>query len=139
MTLTYNVTQDSPRGNTGGNQPLPRWWRSYFWNRARGHEIDLPDGELFNIYLAIAKMLRASGAGKSYQQILQDEDDFNEGVVEDRPSAARISALLSEWLALQGAQAAADSAESRDILHQVMKGIILNQSHSVLLATHLIC
>ncbi|KAK9428977.1 hypothetical protein V1505DRAFT_387451 [Lipomyces doorenjongii] len=76
-----------------------------------GHEIDLPDGELFNIHLAIAKVLHASGAGEVISKILQDEEDFNEGVLEDGPSAARISAFALR-MALQEVQAASDSAES---------------------------
>ncbi|KAK9388163.1 hypothetical protein V1515DRAFT_597905 [Lipomyces mesembrius] len=82
-----------------------------FGTGPRGHEIDLPDGELFNIHLAIAKVLHASGAGEAISKILQDEEEFDEGIVEDGPSAARISAFAVR-IALQEVQAAADSAEA---------------------------
>ncbi|KAK9350473.1 hypothetical protein V1505DRAFT_314652, partial [Lipomyces doorenjongii] len=82
-----------------------------FGTGPRGHEIEFPDGELFNIHLAIAKVLHASGAGEVIGKILQDEEDFNEGIVEDGPSAARISAFALR-MALQEVQAAAYSAES---------------------------
>ncbi|KAK9359376.1 hypothetical protein V1504DRAFT_470387 [Lipomyces starkeyi] len=78
-----------------------------FGTGPRGHEIDLPDGELFNIHLTIAKVPYASGAGDVTSKILQDEEDFNEGIVEDEASAARISAF-----AVRTAMQADDSAES---------------------------
>ncbi|KAK9357613.1 hypothetical protein V1504DRAFT_44487 [Lipomyces starkeyi] len=57
----------------------------------KGHAIDLPDGELFNIHLAIGNVLHASGAGETFNKILQDEDNYNDGIVTDEDSAARIS------------------------------------------------
>ncbi|KAK9489439.1 hypothetical protein V1508DRAFT_361963, partial [Lipomyces doorenjongii] len=76
-----------------------------------GHEIEFPDGELFNIHLATAKVLHASGAGEVISKVLQDKEDFNDGIVEDGPSAARISAFALR-MALQEVQAASDSAGS---------------------------
>ncbi|KAK9324475.1 hypothetical protein V1517DRAFT_351308 [Lipomyces orientalis] len=51
----------------------------------RGRSLDMPDGELFNIH--------ASEAGEAINRVLQDEADFNDGIVEDRASASRISAF----------------------------------------------
>ncbi|KAK9357537.1 hypothetical protein V1504DRAFT_54829 [Lipomyces starkeyi] len=76
----------------------------------QGHEIDLPDGELFNIHLAIGKVLHASGAGEIINKILQDEEDYNDGIVEDGASAARISAFALR-MSLKRVQAV-DSVES---------------------------
>ncbi|KAK9244294.1 hypothetical protein V1506DRAFT_522867 [Lipomyces tetrasporus] len=59
----------------------------------QGHAIDLPYGELFNIHLAIANVLHASGAGEVINKVLQDEADFNDGIIEDEASASRISAF----------------------------------------------
>ncbi|KAK9487414.1 hypothetical protein V1527DRAFT_460494 [Lipomyces starkeyi] len=97
------------RGSTGKYQPLPRWRKDY-GTGPRGHEIDLPDGGLFNIHLAIAKVVYTSGAGEVISKILQDEEDFNEGTVKDEASAVRISAFAVR-MALQEMQAD-DSAES---------------------------
>ncbi|KAK9235558.1 hypothetical protein V1525DRAFT_348075, partial [Lipomyces kononenkoae] len=58
-----------------------------------GNHIAVPDGELLNIHLAIGRVLRASGAGEIISRILKDEDDYNEGIVRDASSAARISAF----------------------------------------------
>ncbi|KAK9243166.1 hypothetical protein V1506DRAFT_581166, partial [Lipomyces tetrasporus] len=51
-----------------------------FGTGPRGREIDLPDGELFNIHLAIARVLHASGAGECINKILRDEEDYNDGM-----------------------------------------------------------
>ncbi|KAK9251236.1 hypothetical protein V1507DRAFT_465181 [Lipomyces tetrasporus] len=59
----------------------------------QGRAIDLPDGELFNIHLAIGNVLHASGAGEVINKVLQDEEDYDDGIVEDVASAARISAF----------------------------------------------
>ncbi|KAK9384465.1 hypothetical protein V1515DRAFT_589168 [Lipomyces mesembrius] len=60
---------------------------------SQGHAIDLPNGELVNIHLAIGKVLHASAAGEVINKVLQDEEDYNDGIVEDGASAARISAF----------------------------------------------
>ncbi|KAK9234859.1 hypothetical protein V1525DRAFT_349445, partial [Lipomyces kononenkoae] len=64
-----------------------------FGTGPQGNAIDLPDGELFNIHLAIARVLHASGAGEVINNVLQDEKNYNDGIVEDEASAARISAF----------------------------------------------
>ncbi|KAK9370742.1 hypothetical protein V1509DRAFT_616705 [Lipomyces kononenkoae] len=63
-----------------------------FGTGPQGNAVDLPDGELFNIHLSIVRVLHASGAGEVINNILQDEEKYNDGVVEDEASAARISA-----------------------------------------------
>ncbi|KAK9318796.1 hypothetical protein V1517DRAFT_377031 [Lipomyces orientalis] len=59
----------------------------------QANHIALPDGELFNIHLAIGRVRHASGAGEVISKIMRDEEDYNEGNVKDASSAARISAL----------------------------------------------
>ncbi|KAK9482233.1 hypothetical protein V1527DRAFT_476987 [Lipomyces starkeyi] len=59
----------------------------------QGYAIDLPDGELFNIHLAIANVLHASGAGEIINKVIQDEEDYNDGLVEDEAYASRILAF----------------------------------------------
>ncbi|KAK9357507.1 hypothetical protein V1504DRAFT_55983 [Lipomyces starkeyi] len=81
-----------------------------FGTGPQGHEIDLPDGELFNIHLAIGRVLHASGAGEIINKILRDEEDYNDGIVEDGASAARIAAFALR-MALNKVQAV-DSVES---------------------------
>ncbi|KAK9237141.1 hypothetical protein V1525DRAFT_173594 [Lipomyces kononenkoae] len=76
-----------------------------------GTTIDLPDGELFNIHLAIANVLHASGAGEVINKILQDEDDYKEGIVKYEATSARILAFALQQ-ALNGLQA--DSVQSPD-------------------------
>ncbi|KAK9337697.1 hypothetical protein V1521DRAFT_454968 [Lipomyces starkeyi] len=60
-------------------------------------------------------VLYASGAGEVISKILQDKEDFNEGIVEAEASAARISAFAVR-MALQEMQAddAAESASDCD-------------------------
>ncbi|KAK9367470.1 hypothetical protein V1509DRAFT_150387 [Lipomyces kononenkoae] len=74
-----------------------------FGTGLEGNTVDLPDGELFNIHLAIARVLHASGAGKVINNILQDEENYNNGNVKDEASAARISAF-AVTMALLGMQ-----------------------------------
>ncbi|KAK9484669.1 hypothetical protein V1527DRAFT_185969 [Lipomyces starkeyi] len=63
-----------------------------FLTGARGRAIDLPDGKLFNIHLAICNVLHASGSGEVINKV-QDEADFNKGIVKDDAYASRISAF----------------------------------------------
>ncbi|KAK9242906.1 hypothetical protein V1506DRAFT_463946 [Lipomyces tetrasporus] len=56
-----------------------------------GLTIDLPDGELFNIHLAIGRVLRMSGVGEIISKILREEENYNDGYVIDEASDARIS------------------------------------------------
>ncbi|KAK9319216.1 hypothetical protein V1517DRAFT_333252 [Lipomyces orientalis] len=79
----------------------------------QGHAIDLPDGELFNIHLAIANVLHASGAGEVINKVLQDEAEFNDGIVEDEASASRISAFALK-MALLREQAVASTEPASD-------------------------
>ncbi|KAK9234059.1 hypothetical protein V1525DRAFT_84561 [Lipomyces kononenkoae] len=81
-----------------------------FGQGPQSRAIDLPDGELFNIHLAIGNVLHASGAGEVINQLLQDEEDYDDGIVEDGASAARISAFALR-MALKRVQAV-DSNES---------------------------
>ncbi|KAK9236707.1 hypothetical protein V1525DRAFT_457436 [Lipomyces kononenkoae] len=64
-----------------------------FGTGPQGNHIALPDGELLNVQLAIGRVLHASGACELISRILKDEDDYNEGIVKDASSAARISAF----------------------------------------------
>ncbi|KAK9369448.1 hypothetical protein V1509DRAFT_619451 [Lipomyces kononenkoae] len=75
-----------------------------------GNAVDLPDGELFNIHLAIARVLHASGAGEVINKVLQDEEDYNDGIVDDEASGARISAFAVRMALLR--MQSGDSAES---------------------------
>ncbi|KAK9364824.1 hypothetical protein V1509DRAFT_572231, partial [Lipomyces kononenkoae] len=81
-----------------------------FGNGPEGSIIDLPDGELFNIHLAIANVLHASGAGEVIKKISQDEEEYNEGIVKDEASGKRILAFALKQ-ALNGLNAA-DSIDS---------------------------
>ncbi|KAK9364503.1 hypothetical protein V1509DRAFT_636146 [Lipomyces kononenkoae] len=83
----------------------------FFGRGPEGTTIDLPDGELFNIHLAISNVLHASGAGEVIDKILQDEDDYKEGIVKDEASSARILAFALQQ-ALNGLNA--DSVQSAD-------------------------
>ncbi|KAK9384193.1 hypothetical protein V1515DRAFT_446902 [Lipomyces mesembrius] len=65
----------------------------FFGNGPHGDTVDWPDGELFNIHYAIGKVLHASGAGEVIDKILRDEEDYNDGIVANETSAARISAF----------------------------------------------
>ncbi|KAK9312315.1 hypothetical protein V1524DRAFT_369860, partial [Lipomyces starkeyi] len=97
-----------------------------FGNGPEGHAIDLPDGELFNIHLAIGKVLHASGAGETINKILQDEDNYNDGIVTDEDSAARISAFALR-IALKRAQAVDsidDNGDSSNKQQEGGKGIL---------------
>ncbi|KAK9331456.1 hypothetical protein V1520DRAFT_82807 [Lipomyces starkeyi] len=64
-----------------------------FGQGLHGSGVALPDGELFNIHLAIGRVLHASGAGEIINKILRDEEDYNGGNVCDADVAARISAF----------------------------------------------
>ncbi|KAK9236559.1 hypothetical protein V1525DRAFT_345853, partial [Lipomyces kononenkoae] len=64
-----------------------------FGNGPEGTSIDLPDGELFNIHLAIANVLYASGAGQVIDKVLRDEEEYNEGTVTDEAFSSRIVAF----------------------------------------------
>ncbi|KAK9368156.1 hypothetical protein V1509DRAFT_610053 [Lipomyces kononenkoae] len=75
-----------------------------------GNAVDLPDGELFNIHLAIARVLYASGAGEVINKVLQDEEDYNDGIVESEASAARISEFAVRMALLR--MQSGDSAKS---------------------------
>ncbi|KAK9239187.1 hypothetical protein V1525DRAFT_438382 [Lipomyces kononenkoae] len=68
---------------------------------------------LFNIHLAIARVLHASGAGEVINNILQDEENYNDGIVKDEASAARISAFAVR-LAILGMQSASSMEASED-------------------------
>ncbi|KAK9256571.1 hypothetical protein V1507DRAFT_382523, partial [Lipomyces tetrasporus] len=81
-----------------------------FGTGPQGNAVDLPDGELFNIHLAIARVLHASGAGEVISNILQDEEKYNNGIVEDEASAARISAFAIRVALLRMQSVGVDSA-----------------------------
>ncbi|KAK9238783.1 hypothetical protein V1525DRAFT_425141 [Lipomyces kononenkoae] len=81
-----------------------------FGNGPEGTTIDLPDGELFNIHLAIANVLHASGAGEVIDKVLQDEEEYKEGTVTDEVSGSRILAFALRQ-ALNGLKAT-DSIDS---------------------------
>ncbi|KAK9235892.1 hypothetical protein V1525DRAFT_445328 [Lipomyces kononenkoae] len=69
----------------GGDQVI-------FGTGIEGNAVDLPDGELFNIRLSIATVLHES-----------DEENYNNRIVKDEASAARISAFAVR-MALLGMQ-----------------------------------
>ncbi|KAK9325313.1 hypothetical protein V1517DRAFT_190625 [Lipomyces orientalis] len=96
----------------------------------KGRSVDLPDGELFNIHLAIGNVLHASGAGEVIDRVLQDEEDFNNGIVEDEASSSRISAFalklaLRRELAIDSTESPSDSdAEESNKQQEGGKGVL---------------
>ncbi|KAK9358573.1 hypothetical protein V1504DRAFT_471064 [Lipomyces starkeyi] len=99
------------------------WLRKVVTSKAIGAFIShTQDGEevifglgpqLFNIHLAICNVLHASGAGAVINKVLQDEADFNEGIVKDDASASRISAFALK-MALKMVQAVDSNESSSD-------------------------
>ncbi|KAK9237189.1 hypothetical protein V1525DRAFT_450687 [Lipomyces kononenkoae] len=84
-----------------------------FGRGPEGSAIDLPDGGLFNIHLAVANVLHASGAREVINKVMQDEDDYNAGVVEDEASRARILAFALRQ-SLSGLKSDSDELPGND-------------------------
>ncbi|KAK9371649.1 uncharacterized protein V1513DRAFT_454985 [Lipomyces chichibuensis] len=84
-----------------------------FGRGPEGATMDLPDGELFNIHLSIANVLHASGAGEVIEKVLQDEEDYKEGIVKDEESCSKILAFALRQ-ALNGLKADMDRSPGDD-------------------------
>ncbi|KAJ8103718.1 hypothetical protein POJ06DRAFT_242660 [Lipomyces tetrasporus] len=122
------------------------WLRKVNPRKARGPFIShCQDGEevIFGLgpqgpvqhSFSIGNVLHASGAGEVINKVLQDEEDYDDGIVEDVASAARISAFALR-MALKRVQAVDPNESSpgddgcSNKLQEARKGVLRVRSNS---------